>query len=115
IYLDVIRNGQTVLTRSQTIAEGRAAMILPVTDDMIGTLSVHAYRIQGDDEIVRDTRTLVALPADDLVIKVAADRASYRPGPDAELKISVLDKGRNPVQAALGLAVVDESVFAMSE
>lgn len=115
IYLDVIRNGQTILTRSQAISENRAPMAVPLTDDMVGTLSLHAYRVQGDDEIVRDTRTVVVLPADDLEIKVAANQASYRPGGEAELKISVRDKGRNPVQAALGLAVVDESVFALSE
>src|SRR2546425_1134448 len=32
-YLDVIRGGQTILTRAQMFSGGRAAMLLPLGDD----------------------------------------------------------------------------------
>ncbi len=54
---------------------GQAALTLPVTDDMTGTMELHAYKILPNEDIVRDTRTIIVAPADDLSVSV--DR---RPG-----------------------------------
>ncbi len=115
LYLDVIRNRQTILTRAEPIRAGGARFVLPVTPDMAGTLELHAYQIQPDEQIVRDTRTIVVSPANDIDVKVTADHAEYRPGGDALLHFTVLDGQKRPVAAAIGLAIVDESVFALSE
>ncbi len=42
-------------------------------------------------------------------------KQQYRPGEDALLTFSVTDQQQHPILAALGLAIVDESVFALSE
>ena len=115
LYLDVIRNKQTILTRAETLNGSESHFTLPLTHDMVGTLEIHAYKILPTEEILRDTRTLLISPADDLDIKITADKQEYKPGGDAILKFSVLDQQHRPVQAALGLAMVDESVFALSE
>ena len=115
LYVDVIRNKQTILTRALDMKGGSASLTLPVTDDMTGTLELHAYKILPNEDIVRDTRTIIVAPADDLTVKVAADQAEYKPGSDAVLRFAVTDPSGAPVQAALGLAMVDESVFALSE
>ena len=82
---------------------------------MVGTLEVHAYIILPNEEIIRDTRLVIVTPADDLQVSVAADKAQYRPGDDAVLTFSVTDQQQHPILAALGVAIVDESVFALSE
>lgn len=115
IYLDVIRNKQTILTQAAPAADGRAEFSLPLTNDMVGTLEMHAYKILPNEDIVRDTRAVVVSPADDLKIRVTTDRPEYRPGGEALLRFAVTDPANQPVQAAIGLAVVDESVFALSE
>jgi uncharacterized protein YfaS (alpha-2-macroglobulin family) len=115
IYLDVIRNRQTILTKALNADNGQAGITLPITDDMVGTLELHAYAILPDENIIRDTQVMIVSPADDLQIDVKADRDTYRPGTDALLNFTVRDAQRRPVAAALGLAVVDESVFALSE
>jgi hypothetical protein len=115
VYLDVIRNKQTILTRAESCENGRAEFLLPLSHDMAGTLELHAYKILPDENIVRDTRTIVVAPADDLKISAAADKGQYRPGDDATIRFLVVDSQQRPVTAALGLAVVDESVFALSE
>ena len=56
---------------------GQANLALPVTDDMAGTLEIHAYKILPNEDIIRDTRTIIVSPADDLNVKVAADKAEY--------------------------------------
>ncbi|HLV78988.1 MAG TPA: alpha-2-macroglobulin family protein, partial [Chthonomonadaceae bacterium] len=115
VYLDVLRDRQTILTRAEPLRNGEARLSLPVTDDMTGTLEMHAYKILPNEDIIRDTRRVVVSPAGDLSIRVRADEAQYRPGGDAVLRFLVEDAGRHPVAAALGLAMVDESVFALSE
>ncbi|MDQ2800599.1 MAG: MG2 domain-containing protein, partial [Armatimonadota bacterium] len=115
LYLDIVRNKQTILTRAVDMKGGQAMLTLPVTDDMAGTIELHAYKILPNEDIVRDTRTIIVAPADDLTVKVAADQAEYKPGGDATLRFSVTGPSGAPVQAALGLAMVDESVFALSE
>ncbi|MCW3095536.1 MAG: Large extracellular alpha-helical protein [Chthonomonadaceae bacterium] len=115
LYLDVIRNKQTILTRAETLTGNGSHFTLPLTHDMVGTLEIHAYNILHTEEIIRDTRTVLVSPADDLNISISADKQEYKPGGDATIKFSVLDQQHRPVQAALGLAMVDESVFALSE
>ncbi|MGC8669166.1 MAG: MG2 domain-containing protein [Chthonomonadales bacterium] len=115
IYLDVIRNKQTILTSAQSAKDGKAEFSLPLTNDMVGTLEIHAYKILPNEDIVRDTRAVVVSPAEDLKIRVVTDKPEYRPGAEALLQFAVTDPANQPVQAAIGLAVVDESVFALSE
>lgn len=114
-YVDVIRNRQTILTRAEAAKDGRAEISLPLTNDMVGTLQIHAYKILPNEDIVRDTRTVIVSPADDLVVKMTPDKQEYRPGADAILRFAVRNQANQPVAAALGLAIVDESVFALSE
>jgi len=115
IYLDVLRNKQTILTKALDIRGGQAKVNINVTPDMVGTLELHAYKILPTEEIIRDTQLVVVTPADDLCINVATDKEQYRPGEDALLTFSVKDQQQHPILAALGLAIVDESVFALSE
>ncbi len=115
VYFDVIRNKQTIVTRAENANGGQANLLLPLTHDMVGTLQIRAYKILPDENILRDSRTLIVTPADDLNIHVTADKAQYKPGGEAVLKFAVQDAQKHPVQAAIGLAVVDESVFALSE
>lgn len=115
IYLDIIRNKQTILTRALPIKGGQANVNVNITHDMVGTLELHAYKILPNEDIIRDTQLVVVMPADDLVVNVAADKEQYRPGEDARLTFTVKDQQRHPILAALGVAIVDESVFALSE
>ncbi len=47
----------------------------------------------------------------ELSIKLEPDRAIYRPGDDATVKITVVDQLGSPVQAELSLSVIDEALF----
>ena len=115
IYLDVIRNRQTILTKALDVRDGQASLALPITPEMTGTLELHAYKILPTEDIIRDTRVLIVSPADDLHIAVNTDKTQYRPGEEAQVTFNVTDRDKHPLLAALGVAVVDESVFALSE
>jgi len=115
VYVDVIRDRQTVLTRAVEVRGGQSRFTLPLTPDLQGTLQVHAYQILPDENIIRDTRLLYVEPADDLVVEVRPDQEAYRPGEPAELRFAVRDRQGRPTLAALGLTIVDESVFALQD
>jgi hypothetical protein len=114
-YVDVIRDNQTVLTRAVDLKGGRSEFELPLTADLQGTLQVNAYQILPDENIIRATRLLYIEPANDLVVEVRPNQDTYRPGDQAELNFAVRDQRGRPTLAALGVTIVDESVFALQE
>lgn len=115
VYLDVIRSGQTVRTKSAAVTAHRAAMSFAVEAEDVGTLELHAYQPGADGEIRRDTRLVHVSPSDDLTIDVTPSATVYRPGEDARVRFHVSDRSGHPVLAALGVHVVDEAVFARQE
>ena len=114
-YLDIVREGQTISTRSLDIEKGRAEADVDLTADMFGTLELHAYKILRTGNIARDTRLVVVDAANDLSLAITGDQESYLPGGTAAISFQVSDKGGHPVPAALGISVVDEALFALAE
>ncbi len=115
VYLDVIRDGQTLSTRSVTVENNKGQVSVDLGPDMFGTLELHAYKILRSGSIVRDTRLVIVDQASDLVIDLNPGQDSYRPGDSANLNLNVTDPGGNGAKSAIGLAIVDESVFALAE
>jgi 5-hydroxyisourate hydrolase-like protein (transthyretin family) len=115
VYLDVIRSGQTLLTKWLEVKEGRARYALDLPESVFGTLEVHAYQMLGSGEIIRDSRVIYVSPANDLRIDVKADKDVYLPGGKGTIRFSVTDSNGKPTAAALGVLVVDEAVYALQE
>jgi hypothetical protein len=114
-YIDIVRNGQTVLTRDLDLQNGQAELTLTATAEMAGTLDIDAYLIGRDAQPVADHRLVFVQPADELKIETTADAASYKPGSDARICFRITNARGEGVSAALGLQIVDEAVFALAE
>ena len=114
VFLDLVKDGQTLSTRSTPMEGGRAEFAIDLGGDLYGTLVLHAYRVELDGSLVRDTRLVVVDAPRDLATDIQAARAVYRPGETARVSLHTQDAA-GPVRAALGVAVVDESVFAVME
>lgn len=113
-YLDIVKEGQTLSTRAADITDGRASLDVDLTPELFGTLQLHAYKVLRDGTIVRDARLVVVDAPRDLTLEVTTDREEYRPGEVAQ--VAFRTEGENgAVQSALGIAIVDESVFALEE
>ena len=115
VYIDMIKNGQTVLTKSMDLNSGKAEMAFDIPAELVGTVGINAYIIDQSSEIIRDSKIVYINPAEDLIINVKADKKTYKPGEDAIINFKVTDSNKHPILAALGVYVVDESVFALSE
>jgi uncharacterized protein YfaS (alpha-2-macroglobulin family) len=114
-YIDVVSDGQTILTRDVDIANGQATLAIDATPEMAGTLEIHAYRFGRDAQAIGDQRIVFVQPAGDLHIEAVADAQQYKPGAEARIRFRVTDEHGDAVHAALGLQVVDEAVFALAE
>ncbi|MBI4903035.1 MAG: carboxypeptidase regulatory-like domain-containing protein [Acidobacteria bacterium] len=114
-YIDVIKDGQTVLTRDVDIVNGQADLELTATPALAGTVDVNAYLFGRDAIPVADHRLLFVQPADELKIETTSDKPVYKPGEEARVRFKVTNSRGEGVQAALGLQVVDEAVFALAE
>jgi hypothetical protein len=115
VYLDITRAGQTVSTRAVDVTDGKADVAVDVTPDLYGTLELHAYKILRSGNTTRDTRLVIVEQANDLNVTLTPGAESYKPGEDATLDVQVNGADGAGVTSALGLAVVDESVFALAE
>jgi uncharacterized protein YfaS (alpha-2-macroglobulin family) len=114
-YIDIVRNGQTILTRDLDLQNGQAELTLAATAEMAGTLDINAYLFGRDAQPVADHRLLFVQPADELKIETTTDAASYKPGRDARICFRVTNAHGEGVSAALGLEIVDEAVFVLEE
>jgi hypothetical protein len=114
-YVDIVKEGQTVLTRDLDIENGQAELSLTATPDLAGTVDFNAYLFGGNAQPVGDHRLIFVQPADELKIETTADAAAYQPGGEARIRFRVTNSRGQGVIAALGLQVVDEAVFALAE
>ncbi|MGE5323169.1 MAG: MG2 domain-containing protein, partial [Actinomycetota bacterium] len=114
-YLDVVKDGQTVLTRDLELANGQADLSLIAGPELAGTVDFSVYLFGRNAQPVGDHRMIFVQPADELKIEAAPELAVYRPGGDARVRFRVTNARGQGVRAALGLQVVDEAVFALAE
>ncbi len=115
VYLDLIKDRQTYLTRTLELKNGRTIDKITLDAMLAGTVQINAYFIGRNGVIVRDRRLVLVDPADDLSVQVSSDSETYLPGTEAKLKFKVTNKRGNGVASALGVMVVDEAVFALQE
>ena len=115
VYVDVVKDGQTILTRDLDVTEGEAELTLAASPELAGTVDVSAYMFGANAQPVADHRLVFVQPADELKVEAVADRPVYKPGDDSHIRFHVTDKNGEGVRAALGLQIVDEAVFALAE
>jgi uncharacterized protein YfaS (alpha-2-macroglobulin family) len=114
-YVDIVKQGQTILTRDLDIENGQAELTLLATAELAGTVDVNAYLFGRDARPVGDHRLVFVQPADELKIAATANATVYKPGGQARIRFRVTNAKGQGVSAALGFEVVDEAVFALAE
>jgi hypothetical protein len=123
-FLDIMKNGQTVMTKILSAFNGKAEMAIDLTDDLCGTLKINAYAFttnietyhyRADRTAVMDSRVVHIKRANRLRVDTSFDKSVYQPGETAKLNITITDSNEIPTPAALSLAAVDEAVFYICE
>jgi alpha-2-macroglobulin-like protein len=115
VYVDWLNDGQAVDMRTLTASGGSARFSMPVDETLLGENRVEAYVVDDDGNIVRSGRTLFARGGTRLSIAMTSDRPTYTPGSPARLTFNVTDESGAPQVAALGVQIVDQAVFAVTD
>ena len=82
---------------------------------MTGLLEINAFSISPSGGFLKDTRKVYAAREHNLTVSLSQSQPVYRPGEKGRLTFTVTDEKKSPVAAALGVQIVDESVFALQE
>ena len=115
VYLDIVRENQTILTKSLRIKNGKGKLDWSLAPDCAGSLTVHAYIITPEGQIIRDSQKIIVSPANDLNIDVSFNKETYLPGENSEITFKVEDKKGKPIISVIGVDIVDESLFALAD
>lgn len=115
IYLDVLRRGQIVREEAMDLVDGQALAEIDLDDQMTGDLVFSAYYLTQNGRIIRDEKLAYVDGADALRIEVTPDRDLYAPGEPTKVDFKVTRKDGSPAVAALGVQIVDEAVFALTD
>lgn len=115
VFVDFIKDGQTMLTQTVPVANGRGALVFDLPSHLFGSVELCTYRFARKGLPVRKTRLLYVRPAEQLQIKTTFDHEEYRPGTQARLRLALTDRQGKPTPGALSLAAVDEAVFSVLE
>jgi CD109 antigen len=113
-HVEASRQGATfyeVLSGGRSVLSGHAGDEIQVvpTPSMAPEAKLIVYRIFPGDEVGTDALTFEVRPSAEAQLKVDFDQLKAEPGAPVKLEISTGE------QAMVGLAVVDESVFALSQ
>lgn len=102
IFVHALVDNQRIATRVARVRAGRAEVTFPFQPEFRRTVVF----------VAEDAFRAVLFPdSSDLQITAAPEHSIYRPGESASLQLRVLDSARQPIQAALGVAVVDQAVM----
>jgi type II secretory pathway pseudopilin PulG len=113
VFVDLIKDGQTLLTTMVGMQEGRGETDFDVSADLFGTIELCAYRYSSAGEVIRKRRVLYVHQVHDIRIGVTQNLPEYRPGQRARLRFKLTDSSGKPLPGALSLAAVDEAVFSI--
>jgi len=116
VYYDVVANGFAVKTGRIQLSNDRGTISFPVTTEMYPLSYVRVYKTQSNLDIVRDITIIGVESSDELTVDITADpkKETYEPYTDLDLSFRVKKNGVSAV-SALGVSIVDESVFEMSQ
>jgi alpha-2-macroglobulin-like protein len=115
VFLDIVRKSQTVLTKTIQTTDGEGKLEIDLDVDLTEDLVLSAYFLTDSGQFIRDTAVVYVQPANNLNVAMTTDKDEYKPGETATIGFTVLNENNEPTPAALGIQVVDEAVYALSE
>ncbi len=119
IRVNLLHHGRVAAFATSNEAVGRWTLSLPITPGISSTVALFAERVEAQPNNrwrqAEALRWVQVAGVDDLQVDITADRPRFRPAQTARLDIQVRTQDGRPVAAALGLAAVDEAVFARLE
>ena len=110
VVVDLARESNVIRSERVKLRDGRAYVTFPYRSEFNDRLTIAAYPdfVETQERI---SLTTVLYPQDpDLKVDVKTSQASYRPGEDAQVNLSVRGPDGTSPESALGLVIFDKAV-----
>ncbi|HXC71592.1 MAG TPA: MG2 domain-containing protein [Pyrinomonadaceae bacterium] len=110
VVVDLARDLNVIRSERAKLHDGRASITFPYRSEFKDRLTIAAYPdfVESRDRIGLST---VLYPRDqDLKVNVQTSQASYRPGDDAQVNLSVRAPDGGSTESALGVVILDKAV-----
>ncbi|UCD92035.1 MAG: hypothetical protein JSV43_07345, partial [Methanobacteriota archaeon] len=114
VYYEVISKGLVLSTGRLQLDGGIGNFQITMDADMAPMIQVRVYKTQKSLEVASDSVIVGVSSIKGLEVEITTDKEVYRPQEDASLSFTVSSDG-TPVTSALGISIVDQSVFEISE
>ncbi|MFQ5884148.1 MAG: alpha-2-macroglobulin family protein [Thermoplasmata archaeon] len=114
VYYEVIAKGLVLSTGRFQLEGGFGQFELTMDADMTPLAQVRVYKTQKSLEVASDSVMVGVSSIKGLDVEITTDKDVYRPQEDVSLNFTVSSDG-SPVTSALGISIVDQSVFEISE
>lgn len=115
VLVHAIVDGRRVATRAAQLAGGRGEVRFPYQEEFRRAVTFAvwsgAVRDTWEGEGSEELATVIFPDGADLILSVKPDRPVYRPKETASVRMQVTARDGKAVEAALGLAVVDQAVL----
>jgi hypothetical protein len=110
LFIDLARDGVVIRTERVQMHDGRVMVTFPYRSDFTNRISVTAYSNAPEMERTVDAQSVLYPQNLELKVRAHPSQASYRPGDDAQINLSVQAPQARTPQSALGVVVIDKAV-----
>jgi len=110
LFVDLARDGAVIRAQRVQMRDGRALVTFPYHPDFKNKMSVTAYGYSPEMKQMIDAQNVLYPQNLELKVKAHPSQASYRPGEDAQVDLSVQAPQARTSQSALGVVVIDKAV-----
>ena len=115
VFYDILAGGFVVRSGHMKLTDGKGTIEFTVTNDMIPMVECRVYKIRSDFRVVSDSVIMKVGQEEALNVDISTGKATHRPGDDVGIQFLVTDGQGNGVLSALGVTIVDLSVYELQE
>jgi len=115
VFYDLLSGGFVIQSGHIELTDGEGNIGFTVTNDMIPLIECRVYKIRSDFRVMMDSVILKVGQEEPLEVDISTDEDSYRPGDDVPINFLVKDGDGKGIPSALGVTIVDLSVFELQE
>ncbi|MDX6498173.1 MAG: hypothetical protein QOG23_1433 [Blastocatellia bacterium] len=110
VVVDLVSDQSVIRSERLRLHDGRGSITFPYRSDLKDVLTIAAYQDFTDSRRMIATRSVLYPRSRDLKVNVGSIAASYRPGQEARVDLSVRAHDGSPTAGALGVVVFDKAV-----
>ncbi len=110
VVVDLVSDQSVIRSQKLQLQDGRGSITFPYRSDLKDVLTIAAYQDFTDSRRMIATRTILYPRSRDLKVNVGSIAATYRPGQEARVDLSVRAPDGSRTAGAMGVVVFDKAV-----